>query len=116
MPLVIYEATGAYHRQLERPLGAKALPFVKVNPKQARRFAQAAGKLAKTDRVDSEMLARMGAAVQLTPKIPQAENLYDLTELLADRVAGCAAGIGQGSDCRQDTKGDQHRRVDKGPA
>ena len=67
LPLVIYEVTGAYHRQLEQRLGLKAFPFVKVNPKQARRFAQASGKLAKSDRVDSVMLARMGVALQLTP-------------------------------------------------
>lgn len=59
LPLVICEATGASHRQLEQRLGATSVPFVKVNPKQARRFAQASGRLAKTDRVDSEMLARM---------------------------------------------------------
>ena len=87
LPLVIYEATGAYHRQLEQRLAARALPFVKVNPKQARRFAQASGKLAKTDRVDSEMLARMGVALQLTPKTLYSENLYDLRELLAARRA-----------------------------
>lgn len=74
--LVIFEATGAYHRQLEKRLSAKAVPFVKVNPKQARRFAQASGKLAK-----------MGAALQLKPKPVQAENLYDLRELLAARRA-----------------------------
>jgi hypothetical protein len=56
--LVIFEATGAYHRQLERALGSQSVPFVKVNPKQARRFAQASGKLAKTDRVDCEMLGK----------------------------------------------------------
>jgi len=50
-----------------------------VNPKQARRFAQASGKLAKTDRVDCEMLAKMGAALQLVPKPICAENLYDLS-------------------------------------
>jgi transposase len=48
-PRVIFEATGAYHRLLERTLGNQSVPFVKVNPKQARRFAQASGKLAKTD-------------------------------------------------------------------
>ena len=85
--LVIFEATGAYHRQLERALGAKGVPFVKVNPKQARRFSQASGKLAKTDRVDCEMLAKMGAALQLLPKPLNAENLYDLRELLSARRA-----------------------------
>ena len=85
--LVIFEATGAYHRQLERALGAKAVLFVKVNPKQARRFAQASGKLAKTDRVDCEMLAKMGAALQLVPRPLFAESLYDLRELLSARRA-----------------------------
>ena len=35
---VVYEATGAYHNEPERALGAH-LPLVKVNPLQARRFA-----------------------------------------------------------------------------
>ena len=86
-PLVIFEATGAYHRLLERGLGNRPIPFVKVNPKQARRFAQASGKLAKTDRVDCEMLAKMGAALQLVPKPLIAENLYDLRDLLCARRA-----------------------------
>ena len=34
----------------------------KVNPRQARRFAEATGKLAKTDRLDAAILARMGAS------------------------------------------------------
>lgn len=47
--LIVFEATGAYHRGLERHLSLAGLPFIKVNPKQARRFAQAIGRLAKTD-------------------------------------------------------------------
>ena len=86
-PLIIFEATGAYHRRLEQFLSIKIVGFVKVNPKQARRFAQACGKLAKTDRVDCEMLAKMGVALQLTPKPINAENLYDLRELLSARRA-----------------------------
>jgi transposase len=49
---VVYEATDAYHSGLERALGAH-LPLVKVNPLQARRFAQAQGVRAKTDAVPS---------------------------------------------------------------
>jgi transposase len=85
--LIIFEATGPYHRHLEYALGVKGIPFVKVNPKQARRFAQASGKLAKTDRVDCEMLAKMGAALQLMPRPIRAENLYDLRDLLTARRA-----------------------------
>jgi transposase len=47
---VVFEPTEPYHRAVERALGASDVPFVKVNPRQARRFAEATGKLAKTDR------------------------------------------------------------------
>lgn len=86
-PLIVFEATGAYHRQLELTLGAKGLPAAKVNPKQARRFAQATGRLAKTDRVDAAMLARMGAVLCLEPQAPPDKSLYDLRELLSARRA-----------------------------
>jgi hypothetical protein len=43
---VVFEATGAYHRSLERTISGK-IPLVKVNPLQARRFAQACGTRAK---------------------------------------------------------------------
>jgi transposase len=85
--LVVFEATGVYHRDLELTLGARGLPFAKVNPKQARRFAQATGRLAKTDRVDAAMLARMGSALALVPQVPRRQNLHDLRELLAARRA-----------------------------
>ena len=75
--LVVFEATGVYHRELELMLGAQGLPFVKVNPRQARRFAQATGRLAKTDRVDAAMLARMGAVLALAPQAPRQQNFHD---------------------------------------
>jgi transposase len=64
-PLVVFEATGAYHRKLEAALSASDTAFAKVNPRQARRFAEATGRLAKTDRVDATMLAKMGAVLEL---------------------------------------------------
>ena len=56
---IVYEATGRYHRDLERVLETAGHGLVKVNPARARRFAQATGREAKTDRVDAETLARM---------------------------------------------------------
>jgi hypothetical protein len=38
---VVFEPTGPYHRAIERALGASGVPFVKVNPRRARRFAEA---------------------------------------------------------------------------
>ena len=53
----LFEPTGP--RAVERALGVAGVPFVKVNPRQARRFAEATGKLAKTDRLDAAILARI---------------------------------------------------------
>ncbi len=68
--------------------------MVKVNPRQARRFAEAIGKLAKTDRVDAAMLARLGATLDLEARPPKSEMLHDLRELqvarqgqMKDRIA-----------------------------
>ena len=38
---VVFEPTGPYHRAFESALGAAGVPFAKVNPRQARRFAEA---------------------------------------------------------------------------
>jgi transposase len=81
---VVYEATGSYHTGLERALGT-LLPLVKVNPLQARRFAQARGVRAKTDAVDAKMLATMGLAFALEPDTPTTKLQHDLKELRAFR-------------------------------
>jgi transposase len=85
--LVVFEATGAYHRKLEAALAKHKTPFVKVNPRQARRFAEATGRLAKTDRVDAEMLAKMGAVLELNAQTPTSESINILRELLTARRA-----------------------------
>ena len=87
LPLTVFEATGAYHRQLEMALSKSQLPFTKVNPRRARRFAEATGRLAKTGRVDAAMLARMGAVLELSAQEAINENLYDLKELMTARRA-----------------------------
>jgi transposase len=85
--LVVFEATGAYHRSLEATLARCKRPFVKVNPRQARRFAEATGKLAKTDRVDAAMLAKMGAVLDLNSQEPKPESINILREFLTARRA-----------------------------
>lgn len=84
--LVIYEATGAYHGLLEKRCSGH-LPLVKVNPLQARRFAQARGTCAKTDAVDAYVLALMGEALDLQPDNPASEDHHDLKQLQVARTA-----------------------------
>jgi transposase len=84
---VVFEATGAYHRLFQQTLVEAGLPWVKVNPCQARRFAQATGKLAKTDRCDALMLARMGAVLDLEPRAHASKTVEALRELVNARDA-----------------------------
>jgi len=84
--LVVFEATGAYHADLERDF-AGVLPLVKVNPLQARRFAQARGTRVKTDAVDARILAMMGASLDLVPDVPAGKNQHALKELQIARMA-----------------------------
>lgn len=82
---VIYEPTGAYHQAMERAL--QHLPLVKVNPRQARRFAEATGRLAKTDRIDAQMLALMGELLQPVPRPLPSQALQQLKQLQLARQA-----------------------------
>ncbi len=100
---VIFEPTGAYHRAFERALAAAGVPLVKVNPRQARRFAEAARATGQ------DRSARRGAARphgcpsrSSRPSAPQrdARRAEGLT-----RRPGCA---GQGPD-----RGDESGQVAK---
>jgi transposase len=84
---VVYEATGAYHRGFERYLAAAGLPLAKVNPRQARRFAEATGRLAKTDRCDAAMLARFGALLEPAARPVASDTLDEMKELHIARQA-----------------------------
>jgi transposase len=83
--LIVFEASGIYHRELETHLSNEGLSYSKVNPRQARRFAQAMGKIAKTDQVDAEVLAKMGAVLRLRPQDPKNEYINALKEILTAR-------------------------------
>ncbi len=61
--LVVMEASGGYEAQLACALQAAGLPVAVVNPRQARDFAKAMGQLAKTDRLDAQVLAEYAAVL-----------------------------------------------------
>ena len=83
--LIVLEATGGLERALVAELLLAALPVAVVNPRQVRRFAEALGVLAKTDRLDAQVLARFAAAIR-PPIRPLAEAEGSaLADLLARR-------------------------------
>jgi transposase len=83
--LVVLEATGGFERPAVAALAAAGLAVAVVNPRQARDFARATGRLAKTDRIDAEILARFAEAVHPTPRPVPDEEARALGEILARR-------------------------------
>jgi transposase len=83
--LIVLEATGGFERQVTHALVSAELAVVVVNPRQVRDFAKATGQLAKTDRIDADVLAHYAEAVrpQLRP-LPDAVTL-ELRALIARR-------------------------------
>lgn len=65
--LVVMEASGGYETMAASALGAAGLRVAVVNPRQVRDFAKAMGQLAKTDRIDAQVLVQFGRAID--PKI-----------------------------------------------
>lgn len=62
--LIVLEATGGLETVVVSALATKGCPVVVVNPRQARDFAKATGKLAKTDSIDAHVLAHFADAVR----------------------------------------------------
>lgn len=62
--LVVLEATGGMELPLVGALAAAGLPVVVINPRRAREFARATGRLAKTDAIDAQVLAQFAEAVR----------------------------------------------------
>lgn len=83
--LVVLEATGPYDRELCAAFQRAGVSHVRVNPMRARRFAQAAGHAAKTDRLDARMLSRMGQALDLVPAGPSDPDTEALAQLYRRR-------------------------------
>jgi len=65
--LIVMEATGGYEAPCVCALQAAGFAVAVVNPRQARDFAKSMGYLAKTDRIDAQVLARFAALLASQP-------------------------------------------------
>ena len=83
--LVVVEATGRFERLAATSIASAGIAVAVVNPRQARDFAKAIGQLAKTDKIDAFVLARLARAVEPSPSVlPDAETRL-LQAILARR-------------------------------
>ena len=69
---VVMEATGGYETQAASAIAGAELRLAVVNPRQVRDFAKATGRLAKNDRIDAQVIAAFGEAIE-----PQVVRLPD---------------------------------------
>jgi len=83
--LVVVEATGGLEVPVVRALQRAAIPAAVVNPRQARDFAKATGRLAKTDAIDAEALAHFAEAVRPEPRPLCDEDTQRLDALVSRR-------------------------------
>ena len=83
--LIVLEATAGLQTAVVAALAGAQLPVVVVNPRQVRDFAKALGQLAKTDRIDAEVLARFGDSVRPEIRPLRDEQSEELQALLSRR-------------------------------
>lgn len=82
---IVMEATGRYEYLLAELCYLKQLPVCIVKPLSVRRYAGAVDRLAKTDRIDAEVIAEFAAKLEPRPTRQKSKNLIRIKDLLTRR-------------------------------
>lgn len=82
---LVMEATGRYEFELAQAAYRKPLPVCIIKPSAIRQYAKADNRLAKTDKLDAQLIAEYGAVMQpaVTPR--KSKNLLAIKDLIARR-------------------------------
>lgn len=83
--IVLLEATGGYEIPVAYALYEAGLPVVIMNPKNLRHFAKAIGRLAKTDKLDAQVLALYAQTLQPPVRPLKDREQLELTNLMTRR-------------------------------
>ena len=100
------EATGGYERQPFYQLWGAGQPVAIVDPRSVRRFAEAMGRLEKTDHIDCGMIAWYAATKDVKPMPPAAAGQQRLTALVVRLRQLVEAQTVQKNQCRLVTEAD----------
>ena len=85
---VVFEPTGPDHRAVERALGASGRSIRQGQSASGARFAEATGKVAKTDRLDAAILVRIGSLLELEARLGAPMPAGQRDERLLHRSVG----------------------------
>jgi transposase len=83
--IVLLEATGGYEIPVAYALYEAGLPVVIMNPKALRHFAKAIGRLAKTDKLDAQVLALYAQSIQPPVRPLKDREQRELANLMTRR-------------------------------
>jgi transposase len=83
--LVVLEASGGLETPLVSQLVNDGLAVAVVNPTRIRAFARAEGLLAKTDKIDAQLIARFGFKMEPAPQAARDQTQIELNALVTRR-------------------------------
>ncbi len=83
--LMVLEATGVYHESLAHFLHRHDFPISIVLPNKVKAYAKSFNEKSKTDQLDADLLARMGAERNLAHWQPAHPNLRQIKALVRQR-------------------------------
>jgi len=92
--LIVLEASGGYEFLVTAALAEAHMPVALVNPQAVRKFAGAAGKLAKTDKIDAQVLAHFAEALRPEPR-PLPDQAHQVLKAALQRRQQVVKMIGQ---------------------
>jgi transposase len=110
---VVMEASGGYQRQLLAALLAEKLPALAINPRQARDFAKATGRLEKSDGVDARVLALFAERVRPEVRAAIDPALEELQEWLTRRAQLMAMLVAEKNRVQQARGGGVRRNINE---
>lgn len=82
---IVIEATGRLEHAFIMACSKANLPFVIANPAHIKKFAGAIGRLAKTDKLDAQLIAHFGEAIKPKLSTLKPENVRLMSDLLSRR-------------------------------
>jgi transposase len=111
--LVVMESTGRMEVPLALELDEHHVPYRIVNARQVRDFARAAGRLAKTDKIDALVLAHFGEAMRIAPKALPDAGRRALKALVMRRAQLVESKVAEENRLRGETNPDVSKSLDK---